>query len=55
MSKIVMTLRLPEPKTRKKTAKAVQTHKDKSQYCRKAKHKAPWETPRGLFLVCKKD
>jgi hypothetical protein len=41
MGKIVMTLHLPEPKVRRKTAKAVQYHKDKSKYCRKAKHKGP--------------
>jgi len=40
MSKIVMTLHLPEPKTRKRAVRAVQKHRDKSKYTRKQKHKA---------------
>jgi hypothetical protein len=49
MGKIVMTISLPELKVRKTTAKAVQYHKDKTKYCRKAKHKGPLgETPEGL-------
>jgi hypothetical protein len=52
MGKIVMTLRLPDPKVRKKTAKAVQYHKDKSKYCRKAKHKGPGWNPTGLCHSC---
>jgi len=54
MGKIVMTLRLPEPKVRKKSAKAVQFHKDKSKYCRKAKHKGPWAESQGPFLFLQK-
>jgi hypothetical protein len=53
MSKIIMTLRLPEPKTRKKTAKAIQPHKDKTKYRRKAKHQGPWTESQGpLTRVC---
>jgi hypothetical protein len=40
MSKIIMRLCLPEPKVRKRTAKAVQKHKDKTKYTRKCKHRA---------------
>jgi hypothetical protein len=47
MGKIVMTLRLPDPKVRKKTAKAVQFHKDRSKYTRKVKHKGPWAKSHG--------
>jgi hypothetical protein len=47
MSKIIMTLHLPEPKVRRKTAKAVQYHKDNSKYCCKAKHKGPWAESHG--------
>jgi hypothetical protein len=54
MGKIVMTLRLPDPKVRKKTAKAVQYHKDKSKYCRKAKHKGPQTEFGGPFLFLQK-
>ena len=54
MGKIVMTLHLPEPKVRKKSAKAVQYHKDKATYCRKAKHKGPWVEFHGPFLFLKK-
>ena len=43
MGKIVITLRLPDPKVRKKTAKAGQYHRDKSKYFRKVKHKGPWD------------
>jgi hypothetical protein len=50
MSKVIMTLHLPDPKVRKKTAKAVQSFKDKSKYCRKAKHKGPWAETHGPFL-----
>ena len=35
-----MTLRLPEPKIRKRAVRAVQKHRDKSQYTRRKKHKA---------------
>nr|DAV75461.1 MAG TPA: hypothetical protein [Caudoviricetes sp.] len=54
MGKIVMTLHLPEPKVRKQSAKAVQYHKDKSKYCRKAKHKGPWAETHGPFLFLQK-
>jgi len=54
MGKIVMTLHLPEPKVRKKTAKAGQYHKDKAKYCRKAKHKGPWGESHGPFLFLRK-
>jgi hypothetical protein len=54
MGKIAMTLCLPEPKARKKTAKAVQYHKDKTRYCRKAKHKGLWAESHGPFLFLKK-
>jgi hypothetical protein len=37
---IVMRLRLPEPTVRKREARAVQKHKDKTKYTRKCKHKA---------------
>ena len=47
MSKIIMTLHLPEPKVRRKTAKAVQSHKDRSKYTRKVKHKGPWAESHG--------
>ena len=40
MSRIIMTLRLPEPKLRKRAVRAVQKHRDKSKYTRKQKHKA---------------
>lgn len=40
-NKTVMVLVLPEPKVRKKTAKPVRKHKDKTKYSRKAKEKAP--------------
>jgi len=40
MGKIIMLLHLPEPKIRKRTVKAVQKHKDKTQYTRKCKHRA---------------
>ena len=40
MSKIVMRLYLPEPQVRKRTARAVQKHKDKKKYTRQCKHKA---------------
>ena len=40
MSRIVMTLCLPEPKIRKWAAKVVQKHRDKSKYTRKQKHRA---------------
>jgi hypothetical protein len=40
MSKIVMSLHLPEPKIRKRAVRAVQKHRDKSKYTRKQKHKA---------------
>jgi hypothetical protein len=40
MSRIIMTLRLPEPKIRKRAVRAVQQHRDKSKYTRKQKHKA---------------
>ena len=54
MGKIVMTLHLPEPKVRKQSAKAVQYHKDKSKYSRKAKHKGPWAETPGPFLFLQK-
>lgn len=41
MSKIIMTLHIPESKLRKKQTRPVQQHKDKSKYTRKSKHKAP--------------
>ncbi|MDR2050254.1 MAG: hypothetical protein LBQ63_00545 [Deltaproteobacteria bacterium] len=47
MGKIIVTLELPEPKIRRKTAKAVQYHKDKSKYDRKLKHKGPWSETQG--------
>lgn len=52
MSKIIMTLHIPEPKVRKKAVKAVQKHKDKSKYNRKTKHKAPerYQSDRGFCL-----
>ena len=40
MSRIIMTLRLPEPKLRKRAVRAVQKHRDKSKYTRKQKLKA---------------
>jgi hypothetical protein len=49
MSKIVMTLRLPEPKIRKRAVRAVQKHRDKSKYTRQQKHRAT-ETG-GLMLL----
>jgi hypothetical protein len=51
MGKTVMTLLLPEARVRKKTAKAVQYHKDKSKYCRKAKHKGSWADSQGPFVI----
>jgi hypothetical protein len=54
MGKIVMTLCLPDPKVRKKTAKAVRYHKDKSKYCRKAKHKGPQAESGGPFSFLQK-
>ncbi|MDR2826378.1 MAG: hypothetical protein LBV76_06235 [Deltaproteobacteria bacterium] len=54
MGKIIMTLCLPEPKARKKTAKAVQLHKDKNKYSRKAKYKGPWDSPQGPFLSARR-
>jgi opacity protein-like surface antigen len=41
MGKIIMRLYLPEPKVRKRAAKAVQTHRDKTRYTRKCKHRPP--------------
>jgi hypothetical protein len=52
MSRIIATLELPDPRVRKKTAKAVRLHRDKSQYSRKRKHKGPWEEPRGPLCFC---
>jgi hypothetical protein len=49
MSKIVMTLHLPEPKVRKRAVRAVQKHRDKSKYTRKTKHRA---TDNGGLLFC---
>ena len=40
MSKTVMRLYLPEPKLRKRMARAVQKHRDKKKYTRQCKHKA---------------
>ncbi len=54
MAKIIMTLHLPEPKVRKKWAKAVRYHRDKSKYCRKEKHKGPWLESHGPFLFLQK-
>jgi hypothetical protein len=54
MSKVIMTLHLPKPKVRKKMAKAVQYHKDKSKYRRKTKHKGPWAETHGPFLFFQK-
>jgi hypothetical protein len=51
VSKTIITLILPPPKVRRKTAKAVQYHKDKSRYCRKAKHKGPLIDSGGPFLL----
>ncbi len=53
MSKTIMVLHLPEAKVRKKTAKAVQHHKDKTKYSRKAKHKGPRIFPKGLFYFAR--
>jgi hypothetical protein len=52
MGKVIMTLALPEPKVRKKTAKAVQYHKDRSKYDRKVKHKGPQPTGLCRLRVC---
>lgn len=49
MSKVVIRLHLPEPGGRKKTAKAVQPHRNKMKYARKAKHKRPPEEMPGAF------
>ncbi len=49
MSKTIMRLHLTEAKVRKKAAKAVQPHRDKTKYSRKAKHKGPWDSPQGPF------
>lgn len=52
MSKIIMSLHLPEPKVRKATAKAEQKHKDKRKYTRKVKHnKGPWDSPRAFAFT----
>ena len=47
MSKVVFTLPIPEPKVRKTSVKASQTHRDKTKYTRKNKHKAPY----GAFFM----
>jgi hypothetical protein len=47
MGKIIATLRIPESKVRRKTARAVLRHKDKSKYTRTAKHKCPWASANG--------
>ena len=49
MSRIIMTLRLPEPKIRKRAVRAVQKHRNKSKYTRKQKHKA---TSFGGLMLC---
>jgi hypothetical protein len=40
MSKVIMRLHLPEPKVRKRTARAVQKHRDRKKYTRQCKHRA---------------
>ena len=51
MSKIVMTLCLPEPKVRKRAVRTVMKHRDRTKYTRKLKHKA---AEMAALLLCKK-
>ncbi|MDR1241913.1 MAG: hypothetical protein LBM00_03885 [Deltaproteobacteria bacterium] len=50
MGRVIATLELPEPRVRKKTAGAVQLHRDKNKYTRKDKHKGLREESRGLCV-----
>jgi hypothetical protein len=51
MSKIIMRLHLPAPKVRKRAARAVLKHKDKTKYTRKCKHKATVSGGLSFFIM----